>query len=197
MPDAGCRIAPRTASVCSAVCCRPGHPPSMASSSPPCTEAPAHPATRRPERRPARHRNLRPNTPRRRRCHPRHRLRRPPTSAAAPRRRPRTGHRRLQLRRIDTLVLHTDGVTEARSADGLFGQQRLAGLGSRDAQHSPNTSATRSLPTHGPVTDDLAILTVRLRCPPGRQRARQDSSRPFPGAPNHDRAATQPPTALT
>jgi anti-sigma regulatory factor (Ser/Thr protein kinase) len=66
----------------------------------------------------------------------------------------------------DVLVLYTDGITERRDADGMFGQQgvrrTLERLAGRDAQavvrqleHSARTF------TESPLRDDLAVLALR------------------------------------
>jgi phosphoserine phosphatase RsbU/P len=64
------------------------------------------------------------------------------------------------------LVLYTDGVTEARTADGLFGLERLtAVLSDRRGTSAPEVAARIEAAvleaTQGRVSDDLAVLAVR------------------------------------
>ncbi|MFI6133269.1 SpoIIE family protein phosphatase [Micromonospora sp. NPDC051141] len=71
----------------------------------------------------------------------------------------------------DTMVLYTDGVIEARGADGLFGEQRLVAALATAPNGTPATMVERiraAVTAHqtGPQTDDLAILAVQLT-PPG------------------------------
>ena len=63
----------------------------------------------------------------------------------------------------EIMVLYTDGVTEARDADELYGPERLS-VRSRRAG-PPTTSPTASSPTsiafqHGQQRDDIAILVI-------------------------------------
>ncbi|HEV2062115.1 MAG TPA: SpoIIE family protein phosphatase, partial [Solirubrobacteraceae bacterium] len=70
------------------------------------------------------------------------------------------------LRRDDLLVLYTDGVTEARTANGLFGVDRLASLFAQGAAGGAANAAAEIdravlAATGGRVCDDLAVLAVR------------------------------------
>ena len=72
----------------------------------------------------------------------------------------------LDLRPGELLVLYTDGVTEARTPDGLFGFERLAAvLADRRGTGAPEVAARVESAvleaTQGQVTDDLAVLAVR------------------------------------
>lgn len=66
----------------------------------------------------------------------------------------------------DTLVLYTDGLTEARDASGLFGEDRLITL-AREGARRPVAEIVRELVegavafSSGPLKDDLAILVIR------------------------------------
>jgi PAS domain S-box-containing protein len=64
----------------------------------------------------------------------------------------------------DALVLYTDGVTEARTADGLFGSDRLATVASGAAGHSATEIARRieEAAASGELRDDLAIVVLRV-----------------------------------
>ena len=75
---------------------------------------------------------------------------------------------RLDLKPGDSLVLFTDGVPEARSAQGLFGEERLVELVSRSAGLDAGGLAERIeqevLDFQGQSnSDDLAILVLRVR----------------------------------
>ncbi|WP_327069939.1 PP2C family protein-serine/threonine phosphatase [Kitasatospora sp. NBC_01302] len=67
----------------------------------------------------------------------------------------------------DTLLLVTDGVTEARNGAGEFYDplQQLAGLGHRDAPRELVAAVTRDVErwTGGPRDDDMALLAVTCR----------------------------------
>ena len=69
----------------------------------------------------------------------------------------------------DTLVLVTDGVTEAQDGAGhLFGRERLAAA-LRTAPSSPSAliahvlAAVRTFEAGVPASDDLTLLAIRLR----------------------------------
>ena len=73
-----------------------------------------------------------------------------------------------ELAEGDTVVLYTDGVTEARSADGgFFGEERLLGVlrdaAGADAAKVPAllNDAVMSF-TGGRLSDDIAILAFRI-----------------------------------
>jgi serine phosphatase RsbU (regulator of sigma subunit)/CHASE3 domain sensor protein len=72
----------------------------------------------------------------------------------------------------DSLVLYTDGVTETRGKDGLFGESGVqsvirAGRGlTARALAEAIARAARAHHTQAVVQDDIAILAVRLRLPP-------------------------------
>ncbi len=72
-----------------------------------------------------------------------------------------------ELRAGDALVLYTDGVTEARGAREMFGEERLRELLSRQAGRSAHEIAAiveRSVVAFhgGPLSDDLAVLVLRV-----------------------------------
>ena len=84
---------------------------------------------------------------------------------------------RLDLKPGDSLVLFTDGVPEARSAQELFGEERLVELVSRSAGLDAGGLAERIeqevLGFQGQSnSDDLAILVLRVR-----ERRKVDSTR--------------------
>jgi PAS domain S-box-containing protein len=68
----------------------------------------------------------------------------------------------------DTLVLFTDGVTEAKGAEGLFGDARLAAVLRSMAGRSADEVAAGvadAVARHGggaPAADDMAVLAVKL-----------------------------------
>ncbi|ONH24370.1 GAF domain-containing SpoIIE family protein phosphatase [Pseudofrankia asymbiotica] len=74
---------------------------------------------------------------------------------------------RLRLRPGDTLLLYTDGVTEARRGHDQFGDDRLRGLfATTDAASADALTATieTAVLAHadGPPQDDIAILAIHL-----------------------------------
>lgn len=76
------------------------------------------------------------------------------------------GHRSWALRSGDALVVYTDGMTEARGADGLFGLDRLettaAGLVSGSARSiTDGLVAAVNAYDEMRTNDDLAVLTLR------------------------------------
>ncbi len=75
----------------------------------------------------------------------------------------------MRLMRDETLVLYTDGVTEARSPDGeFFGEERLRDLLRSCAGCDAGAFARRIKSVvlefqEGQPRDDLAILVLRVR----------------------------------
>ena len=72
---------------------------------------------------------------------------------------------KVELRPGQLLVLYTDGVTEARTADGLFGVERLAALlaecrsaSAGDVAQSVDAAVLAA--AAGEVSDDLAVLVI-------------------------------------
>ncbi|MBI2684420.1 MAG: SpoIIE family protein phosphatase [Actinobacteria bacterium] len=66
----------------------------------------------------------------------------------------------------DTLVLHTDGVTEARRGNQFFGEERLRGILSETAGQTPDAIVTRIRTAieqfqRGVLRDDVGILVIR------------------------------------
>jgi PAS domain S-box-containing protein len=75
--------------------------------------------------------------------------------------------RDIQLLPGDTLLLYTDGVTEARGPDGLFGDERLVELCGSSQAKNPEELVTAVLDgvlawTGGSLRDDLALLALSL-----------------------------------
>lgn len=78
----------------------------------------------------------------------------------------------VDLQPFDTLVLYTDGVTEARGLDGLYGDQRLQellrGLGGLSASAVVQSVAVAIAEHLGDrAHDDIAIVAVQFRPEPG------------------------------
>jgi serine phosphatase RsbU (regulator of sigma subunit) len=72
----------------------------------------------------------------------------------------------LRLDSGDLVVLYTDGLSEARAGDQLFGEDRVANVIRRDPGADPDVIAKSLLEAardfaRDPITDDIAILTVR------------------------------------
>jgi PAS domain S-box-containing protein len=74
----------------------------------------------------------------------------------------------VQLRKGDVMVLYTDGVTEARGPDGMFGSDQLvavlatcAGLDAKSVAARIESAALEI--QEGRPRDDIAILAVRIR----------------------------------
>ncbi len=82
-----------------------------------------------------------------------------------------------QLQPGDWIVLHTDGVTEARHPNGtLFGDQHLTDFLEREAatQHAAPETVRRLIHAvlehqHGRLDDDATVLLARWQPPPPRQ----------------------------
>jgi len=73
----------------------------------------------------------------------------------------------VDLRPGDALVCYTDGVTEGRGRDGLFGDQRLAETIAAAAGQDADTIADRVTDAvldfqGGRTLDDLAVLVLRV-----------------------------------
>lgn len=74
----------------------------------------------------------------------------------------------LELQARDTLLLYTDGITEARGADDLFGEQRLqaliGGLGGTPARSVVESVAVAVSQHLGDrAHDDIAVVAVQFR----------------------------------
>jgi len=78
----------------------------------------------------------------------------------------------LTIRPGDSLILLTDGVTEAQNAkDELFGRDRiLARVGSRTASETCEAvrDEVRAFEGDAEATDDLTVMAVRFLGPNGR-----------------------------
>lgn len=74
--------------------------------------------------------------------------------------------REVAMDRGDVLVVYTDGLTEARDGDQLFGEERIATTLRRDPGVAPDVLCKSLLEaatdfSSGPITDDVAILAIR------------------------------------
>ncbi len=74
--------------------------------------------------------------------------------------------REIGMEEGDMALLYTDGLTEARNGDQLFGEDRIATIIRRDPGAAPDVlcktllEAARDF-SEGPIDDDVAILAVR------------------------------------
>jgi serine phosphatase RsbU (regulator of sigma subunit) len=74
--------------------------------------------------------------------------------------------RELRLDPGDLVLLYTDGLSESRAGDQLFGEERIANTLRRDPGASPHVLVKSLLEgardfAREPITDDIAILAVR------------------------------------
>ncbi len=74
--------------------------------------------------------------------------------------------RELRLESGDLVLLYTDGLSEARAGDQLFGEERIANVIRRDPGAHPDVLVKSLLDSarefaRTPITDDIAILAVR------------------------------------
>ncbi len=74
--------------------------------------------------------------------------------------------REIPLAPQDLCVLYTDGLSEVRSGDVMFGEERIANALRRDPGVAPDVLCKSLLEaakdfSSGPLTDDLAILAIR------------------------------------
>ena len=74
--------------------------------------------------------------------------------------------REIPLSTDDFVLLYTDGLAEARNADELFGEERIAMAIRRDPGAAPDVLAKSLLEeardfANGMIEDDVAILAVR------------------------------------
>jgi serine phosphatase RsbU (regulator of sigma subunit) len=83
---------------------------------------------------------------------------------------PRFHEQELVLRPQDSLVLYTDGITEARLQAGMLGHAGLAWLLGEVASAEPEGIADHTLghvlgAQNGRPRDDIALLVARARAP--------------------------------
>lgn len=74
--------------------------------------------------------------------------------------------RELRLDSGDLVLLYTDGLSEARAGDQLFGEERIANALRRDPGAQPDVLVKSLLEqardfSREPITDDIAILAIR------------------------------------
>jgi PAS domain S-box-containing protein len=74
----------------------------------------------------------------------------------------------LELEPGDSLVFYTDGVSEARSSQGLFGEERLVDLlrgcgGLPPAEIAERIESSVLAFREGPTSDDIAVLVLKVR----------------------------------
>lgn len=74
--------------------------------------------------------------------------------------------REIPLEPGDLCVLYTDGLSEVRNGDAMFGEERIANALRRDPGVAPDVLCKSLLEaakdfSSGPLTDDLAILAIR------------------------------------
>ena len=74
--------------------------------------------------------------------------------------------RELRLDAGDLVLLYTDGLSEARAGDQLFGEERIANVIRRDPGANPEVVVKSLLEAakdfaREPITDDIAILAIR------------------------------------
>jgi len=74
--------------------------------------------------------------------------------------------REVELTPGDLLLLYTDGLSEARAGEALFGDDRIAGILRRDPGQDARVLCKSLLEAaqdfaDGPLTDDVAILAIR------------------------------------
>ena len=74
--------------------------------------------------------------------------------------------RELRLDPGDLVLMYTDGLSEARAGDALFGEDRIANVLRKDPGADPGVlvkallEAARDF-SRQPITDDIAILALR------------------------------------
>ncbi len=74
--------------------------------------------------------------------------------------------REIPLNSGDLVLMYTDGLSEARDGDQLFGEERIANTIRRDPGADPGVLAKALLEgakdfATSPITDDIAILGLR------------------------------------